>query len=269
MKIWHVSAVLAFLVTCASAMIKLVGPDESTEDLSKPIKHEYEITFYRFKAYFDDGNTQWPVFNIARKYYVNKDANITFANFIQAGKEYIIADLLSQQLSFHSLGHLITKIQPSLVYYLNEIKNQTFNLEEFFKHTCHGRFRQFMKVGIDFKDQPWEVQQKMMHTLDMKKRKDMFAHAPHHQDHDETYIYGHKSNHRDLDSMRKEEIGRRFRDVYGGVEWIEDGRRVTDPDYDLEHPTENRTLHRYAQTRENSTKEVVDELLALELDLDL
>lgn len=262
--------ILALIAVVSSSPIKLVGPDESTEDLDKPIKEEYMITWYRFKHYFSDGNTQWKVFDIARKYYINKDTNITFANFLQAGKEYIIADLVEKRLSFQALGHLIVQIQPALTYYMNEIKNKTFSLEEFFKHTCQGRFRSFMRVGIDFKDQPWEVQQRLMHELEVKKRKTMHLSSPHHHDPEQDYIYGHSHKvERNLDIMRKEEIARRFREVYDNVEWLDDGRRVTDEDYTEEFPTKERTLFKYAQTRENSTKEVVDDLLSLELDMDL
>lgn len=269
MKIWHVLACLASLVAFSKAIIKLVGPDESTEDITKPIKNEYEISWYRFKNYFDDGNTQWKVFDIARKYYTNKETNITFQNFIQAGKEYVIYDLVSKRHSFHATGKLLGKVQSSLVYYMNEKKNETFTLEEFFRHTVQGRFKQFIRVGVNFDEQPWEVQQKLMHDLEVKKRKDMFAHAAPHEDHEETYIYGHKSQHRGLDAMRKEEIARRFRAEYGGIEWIEDGRKVTDSDYEEEVPIKERNLHKYANTRENSTKEIVDDLLSIELDMDL
>jgi hypothetical protein len=269
MKFWHVLATAAFLATFTKAIIKLVGPDESTEDITKPIKNEYEISWYRFKNYFDDGNNQWKVFDIARKYYTNKETNITYQNFIQAGKEYVIEDLVSKRHSFHSTGTLLGKVHMSLVFYMNEKKNETFTLEEFFRHTVQGRFKQFMRVGVEFNDQPWEIQQKLVHDLEVKKRKDMFSHASPHEDHEETYIYGYKSHNRDIETMRREEIGRRFRSQYAGIEWMEDGRKVTDIDYEEEIPAKERTLHKYAQTRENSTKEIVDELLGLELDTDL
>lgn len=271
MKICYVVLeLLALTALVSSSPIKLVGPDETEEDLNKPIKEEYQITWYRFRHYFADGNTQWKVFEIARKYYINKDTNITFANFLQAGKEYIIADLVNQRLSFQALGHLIVQIQPALVYYMNELKNKTFSLEEFFRHTCQGRFKSFMRVGINFKEQPWEVQQRLVHELEVKKRKTAFLSSPHHHDPEQDYIYGHSHKvDRNLDLMRKEEIGRRFREVYNQIEWLEDGRRVTDEDYQEEFPTRERTLHKYAQSRENNTKEVVDELLSLELDMDL
>ena len=91
---------MSALVSLTCCMIKLVGPEETTEDITKPISKEQEISFYRFKTYFDDGNTQWGVFDVARKYYVNKDSVITYQNFLQAGKEYLIMQMSESRLSF-------------------------------------------------------------------------------------------------------------------------------------------------------------------------
>ena len=76
-----------------------------------------------------------------------------------------------------------------------------------------------MRVGVSFEEQPWEVQQKMIHELEVKKRRDMFSHAPHnHHDHEEQYIYGNKKSHRGLEDIRKQEIGKRFREQYNAIE---------------------------------------------------
>lgn len=266
MKNIYVFAVLGVLVSTVHSMIKLVGPEAPPEDLSKPIGSEREISFERFKKYFDDGNTQFKVFDIARKYYTNKDSNITYQNFIQAGKEYLISQMADSRMSFQAIGTLITKIQGALTHYLNEDKNKTFTLEEFFRHSVQGQFKHLMKIGIQFHEQPWEVQQKLMKELEEKKEKN--AHGrPHEYDHEEAYIKGYDKHTRDLETMRREEVRRRFQMKYSGVEWLDDGRRVIDEDYDEEKPKKKRNLHRYGFKRDSIPTETVDELLNMELDL--
>ena len=254
-------------ITFANAMIKLVGPEETAEDLSRPISQEYEITWYRFKSYYDDGNTQWKVLDIARKYYTNKDSTLTYQNFVQAGKEYLINNMVESQMTFQGMGKILPKLQNALTHYLHERKNKTFNLEEFFKHTCQGQFKQFLKVNIAFEDQPWEVQQKLIHELEEKKRKSPDHHHRHDLHSEEHYIYGHKNHKKEIPEMRKHELRRRFQLEYTGIEWLDDGRRVTDEDYDQEAPAKERRLHNYGFKRDNITDDLVDELLEFELDL--
>ena len=267
MRLFHVAVGVASMLSAAFGMIKLVGPEETEEDLSKPISHEYEITWYRFRTYFEDGNSQWRVMDIARKYYDNKDTNITYQNFLQAAKEYLINDMAESRMSFQGMGKIIPKLHGALVYYLNPSKNKTFTLEEFFRHTCQRQFKQYLKVSISFKEQPWEVQQKLVHEWEETKRKNKDYMHRHELHHDEHYIMGYKRHEKDIPEMRKDEIRRRFQKVYIGVEWLDDGRRVIDEDYDEEAPSKDRKLHNYGFKRDNITSEQVDELLDFELDL--
>ena len=230
MKAWHVLGVCVGLFSTISAMIKLVGPEETEEDLTKPISLEREITWYRFRTYFDDGNTQFRVFDIARKYYFSKDSTISFQNFIQAGKEYVMSDMADSQMSFQAIATLVPLVQRSLIHFLNEKKNSTFTLEEFFKHSVQGQFKQFARANLPFNKQPWEIQQKMKHELEEKKLKNPHPHMHHDIDHDERYIKGDTGHAKDLNEMRKDELRRRYQNDYTGVEWQDDGRRVIDDD---------------------------------------
>ena len=40
---------------------------------------------------------------------------------------------------------------------MNEKKNSSFTLEEFFRHTVQGQFKQYLKSYVKYEDQPWEL----------------------------------------------------------------------------------------------------------------
>lgn len=266
----YYSLTLLLLAFSVRGMIKLVGPEETTEDITKPISKEQEISFYRFKTYFDDGNKQWSVFDIARKYYINKDSNITFQNFIQAGKEYLITQMADSRMSFQAIGKKITKIQPALAYYMNEKKNMTFSLEEFFRHSVQGQFKQFLNVFISYNELPWEIQQQKIHELEAKKKRHGadHPHMKHELETEERMVSGHRHEHTvTVDKLRQNEVRMRYQNEYNGIEWLPDGRRVIDEDYDSLTPSRERNLHKYANKRDQITKEEVDELIDFEMDL--
>lgn len=263
-KLILASGILMGFLAAVQSMIKLVGPDETTEDITVPIKGERQITFYRFKSYFDDGNSQYRVFGIARKYFINKDVNITHQNFIQAGKEYLLADLADSRYNFKTISKIAPYIHEALAYGLNEHKNVTYSLEEFFRHTVQGQFKQMVKGFMKFEDQPWEIQQKLLHKLEKKKSDPNYS--DHHHDHEESYITGHKRTVKTVEDLKKEEARRLYAKEYVQVEWMEDGRRVIDKDYDQEEPERQRRLHEYHSVgRERMSMEEVEELLNMDL----
>lgn len=257
-----------FIFGAVEAMIKLVGPDETTEDLTKPISQEREMSWYRFRTYFKDGNTQFRVLDISRKYYDAVDRNITYQEFVKAGKEYVIEDMCLNKMHFKSIAKIIPRLNEAFSQWLHEKKNQSFSLQEYFQHSVQGQFKSYLKGFLAFKDQPWEVQQRLIHELEDKKRKNPHHHHGHELHHEEAYISGKYNGYgKNLTMMRQEELQRRFQQEYGGLEWTDDGRRVIDEDYDAEAPSENRTLHQYRIQKDNLTQDQVDELLMMELDL--
>jgi hypothetical protein len=264
LKKLYLSGILLAMAAVVQSMIKLVGPDETTEDITLPIKGERQISFYRFKSYFDDGNSQYRVFGIARKYFINKDVNITHQNFIQAGKEYLMADLADSRYNFKTIAKIAPFVHEALATSLNEHKNVTYSLEEFFRHTVQGQFKQFVKSYMKFEDQPWEIQQKLLKKMAKKKADPNYS--DHHHDHEETYITGHKRTTKTVEEMKKEEARRMYSREYVQVEWMEDGRRVIDSDYDQEEPERQRKLHAYHMAaRDRMSIDEVDELLNMDL----
>lgn len=271
---------LGFLlsVTClwlsTSCKVRLVGPDDGKEeDITIPIKKEHEISWKRFQAYYDEQNTQWKVISIARKYYETKETNLTYPNFLRAGKEYLIHDLIDgKKLTFKGIAKTIGRIKNSMVHYMNEHKNKTFCLKDFFRFSVQGDFKGYMRIGTAFKDEPWEVQQKLIHELHEKKRN---KHGdPHHESEvhsSEAYISGKQGHQSNLDQLRKSELTRRFHQQYSGIEWTDDGRRVVDDDWDEEFPTRERKLHTYHEKKKQDKldQEEIDKLLDFEVSLDL
>jgi len=226
----------------------------------EPPRIQSEIKYEEFEQMHDSMNytEKFPIFGLTRKYYFNREKNLTSYAFVEACLEYIVQDISSsdESTSFGTLQRLITNIRKSLRQQF--LRREKVSFRTFFYQTIGGGLSHLIHGGRTWKELPQEYREVLEttnpeHTLRERYRKGEDEHR-------------REPQHAEIKHLKHFEIERKVREAYHGVEWEKDGRRVIDEDYDEELPKYERKLHiMKSKVKDELSDDEIDMLLENDL----
>ena len=229
---------------------------------STPIpEKEDEITLELFKHMHDQGNwtKKFPIFKLTKHYFPeDKEINITKKQFVNLARDYIVEDLIATRfnLTFNTIVELQSIFKHIFRDHFTDVEAKEMSFEDVYRYTIGGSLGRLLHYKVVFEDLPQQLQEaiKEMHENDPSDEiEDLMG-----------YRRSRPKPAKVLD-LKEKEIKRKFKERYEGIEWMSDGRRVIDDDYDDLEPAYERKLHMGRINREKLSEDEIDILLEEDL----